>query len=72
MSSAQPQSDHSYVGARLRGLDAAVIGLDLEDQKDHFFVSRDSLAKLQSVLLLVKSLGAPLVMGGDFNVHPAG
>ncbi len=55
----------------VEGPQLAVIALYLDDQRDHLFVSRDNLAKLQAVLLLVKSLGVPFVIGGDFNMPPA-
>ena len=41
-------------------------------KKDHSFISRDNLAKLQVVLLLVKSLGVPFIVGKDLTCLPAG
>ncbi len=70
--SAQPQVDDSYVGVRLRGLSVAVIALYLDNEKDRSFVSRDSVAKLQAVLLLVKSLGFPSSLESTSVCLPAG
>jgi hypothetical protein len=65
-----PGRDYSVIGLRLRGMNVAIIALYLDDQKDHSVMQPSNVAKLTNLLVDIKALGLPFLIGGDLNLPP--